>query len=235
MHTNNVLIFEDHDVVPCSSLLREFSYNGSNIYFSRGNGKLYKEFKKHYNTTDTFYIVLDYVPNNRSLDGVYNGIYDRVHGSERYKGNVYIIPTVCMEYVIVRSLVKYSYITNTDLLLNSDCSNYNDIMLKHPEKKTLEKVFKVILDEQLSEEFHNVTGQGSFYLTGQRGYKAEQIYSCLPIAPIISEQHKSYVEFCNISGHSMDLNSINEFYKSLWEVAMPGTKFTCIAQRIKKG
>lgn len=57
-------IFEDGEGTP-SSLLLKSSFNGENIFFSNGSGRLLTKIKELYNKEDTFYIFYDVSPNNK--------------------------------------------------------------------------------------------------------------------------------------------------------------------------
>ena len=239
----SVLIFEDNENMLSSILLKKYTFNSANIHFTNCNSLLFNRLLSLYNTKDLFYVVVDFVPNNSSLKGLFSKLYKQICKIKDYNNNVYLVPTLCMESAILKALVHYGYILPDEVVRKAAVDfDYEWLLKTFYKSNNLEKIYKSILNNHLLGYFKNVSISskqpeviGSFYRSDNLGYKAEQLYSCLQVSPIASDQHKNYVDFCSITGHEIDLNSINKFYADLWKLAEPNTEFKWLAQQVKKG
>ncbi len=239
----SILIFEDNQNMLSSVLLKKYSYNSADIHFANCNSLLFRKLLSLYNTEDLFYVIVDFVPNNSSLKGLFSKLRKHVRDIKNYSNNVFLVPTLCMESAILKTLVCYGYISLDEVVRKATIDfDYGWLVETFYKSKNLEKVYKTILNNYLLGYFKNVSTDsqqheviGAFYKQDSLGYKAEQLYSCLPVSPIVSQSHKNYVDFCNIVRHSVDLASINEFYMDLWKLAEPDTEFKWLAQQVKKG
>ncbi|MBR4515196.1 MAG: hypothetical protein IKO61_09965 [Lachnospiraceae bacterium] len=228
---NIIFIFEDNTNMVTSKLLTQHSYNKNNIHFANGNGRLFKELKKWYDTSHNYCIYYDYSPENVDVTNGYWQLYDKVQGMDGYANNVMIIPIPCIEYIVLQFLVKYKYIQDNQMLVKSTyLFDYNYIRTAYPNSKSLERMYKHILNDYTEIEYHNIDmskqkkdiKEGIFYTEGDLCRKAEQFYTTFPIFEVISNEHEELLKMygINISYDVLQsvFNKINTFYKQLYDV-----------------
>lgn len=198
------IIFEDNENTPSSILLRKCS-NGENIIFANGASRVRGTLEKVYNEEDYFIVLYDLVPDNGMTIMLYRALKEAVN----IYSNVVVIPIVCIEQIILRMLDDLGYLTKTKITINLidnlvskfSWSNLTEEDKKEISGKSLEKVYKLILNNQLDKCFVNSNDTskrvetGRFYkedcacnrkycrfdCTDNLKIKAERLYSWLPV------------------------------------------------------
>lgn len=99
------ILFEDNENVPISMLLKK-SYNGNNIYFSSGCDKLLSKAISIQDKEDIIVIYYDVAPNNNKTTKGYRDLCKTI--KTKQLKNIIVVPIICIEYIIVKSLYKYN-------------------------------------------------------------------------------------------------------------------------------
>lgn len=153
------IIFEDHPNTPTSLLLKE-SIVGDLMYFA-GGCRINNLLTDLYNTDDIFYIYLDLVPNNEETINNYY-LINKIIRNENMS-NVYIFPIICIEYIFLRSLIRYNISNELDIVFNSIAS----VIQTNSDNLTLEKLYKkeLILLYTKYKCFKNKQNKKGYYYT----------------------------------------------------------------------
>lgn len=151
------IIFEDNKDTPSSILLSK-SYYGDSIKFSGGARSLGKLIYQYIDSDDVL-VFVDVSPDNVYTVRTYNSLNDEF---EKYisSGRLFIIPIICIEYIILTALIRHKYLdTSNNLLLQKlvvsfEYSNIQVQSIIHEKlfsttseksKPTLEKLYKAML------------------------------------------------------------------------------------------
>lgn len=204
-------VFEDKENTPSSILLKN-CINGSNMYFSAGCSKMFDTIKilSDKYKDDIIIAYYDVSPNNN----------ETIIGYEELKENLYtynitnveVIPYICIEQTIAIMLSRYNYLSKQskkaqNILDNivkifdwskvQDNIKYSDAQKSN--KRTLEQIYKLFLNEQWQICVHNTHKSnilfGKFYtddcscprehckisIVSSLKFKAEQLYTSLPL------------------------------------------------------
>lgn len=150
-------LFEDNYDTPSSVLLRH-SYNGDNILFAGGGGSsnMFKAIEECKNASKDITIIafFDLPPNNEKAYRNYEALLERLLESDYT--DVYIVPIVCIEYYILKFLIKNKYLMIDNKYVELVASlitsfDYNNKMVKefvninNYRKSSLEHVYKELL------------------------------------------------------------------------------------------
>lgn len=156
---SKLLIFEDSDSTP-SSLLLKSSFNGKNIYFSNGCGKI----ASLYNGIDDLCVFYDVSPNNPKTTQGYNDLKQIIVTNSWHK--VVLLPIVCVEYIMIVMFDKYNYIgkqsNDNEEILNFVIRNFDwdklSLNIKNNSfgtEESLEHICKRFISNQRMQCLHN--------------------------------------------------------------------------------
>lgn len=145
------IIFEDCCDTPVSVLLRH-SVFGSNIIFSEGVSQIKNKVNALINLDDTFIIYYDFVPDNFNTVKYYSKLSYELKNEYKNK-NIFIIPIICIEYVIISMFIRMLKIQNlkvfeynaSQILVDSSNFDYKLVERLTDKKLTLEKKYKNLL------------------------------------------------------------------------------------------
>ena len=237
-------IFEDgfktiDNSTPSSRLLKS-SYNGNNIYFSNGNSNIITILNSIYNPEDLFIIFLDVVPNNKALVEKYKE-YDIRLETDGLDSNTFIIPIFCIEYYLIKFLDKLGILFTKDKKIKNIYDNlYKTFNWGNLDDsfnlKSIEKIYKEIIKLQKPYCLRNENNlskyyYGNFYkdsctnckdkrcikkVNFSLEYKAELLYTSLPIFSIISEKHQSRLKDLGIETIDTDITYIKQYMQTLY-------------------
>lgn len=160
------IIFEDSSESPISKLLLGSSVGKDMIFYS-GSRRIPRVIKQVLRTDELVVLYVDVSPNNESTVETYR------HAFRLAKQNcrILLVPIICAEYVLLRMLVHYGYITelcskdrklydfiDRYVLCNSESSRY--------EKESLEKICKHVVEKHLPECLQNKKHRPGKFLCG---------------------------------------------------------------------
>lgn len=217
-----VLLFEDNEHTPSSELLKACLY-GKSIHFSNGNHNLASKADELVNMGNSVIIFVDLSINCAETKLVYNTLSKKFRTSE----HVLVLPIICIEYYILKMLYNHGFLNFPKYENDSTIQNliHNFVIEITGEKidKSLEKQYKSILNK-IGDKKHcyinkNVKQKGKFYKyscpcdnehckeykTASLEYKAECLYSTLPVG-VIDDKYKEYIT--NL-GLDLEINSTN--------------------------
>ena len=146
-------IFEDHpDDCLSKMLLKCFILDDYHkVVFSKGNGGIKNIAQQHLKEGFRVYAFLDTVPGNKSITDKYYQLLD----IQRDNYNFVLIPIVCAEYYLLRSLHSWQFGINTEILricTNKEVYFYDPVAHiskptdNEPSCKTFEKMCKGIIN-----------------------------------------------------------------------------------------
>lgn len=171
-----IYIFEDKNSSPISRLLIQNCCYGCNFYFSEGASGLAKALCKQYKKDDFFIVFIDLVPNNQATFKYYNDLKQIIDDLE-YQ-NVVLVPIICMEYVVLKVLVKYyqyqarsSHAILMEHLIKE--FNWSDIPIglklrEDGKEYSLEKLCKQLLNNSIPSCMKTDKGSKYFYTMNQQ-------------------------------------------------------------------
>jgi hypothetical protein len=231
-------IFEDNGNSPISKLLCRCA--NKNMHFSNGNSYLYDTIEciheKYPN--DIIKVYIDVSPNRRPLVALYDSLCRMYNKSE----NIYIIPYICIEYVVLKMLYEYGYlVSNGDLgnLVENTVTkfNWNNVPDKYKENDyimaSLEHTYKFILGNISLKCMWNDTKNyvhGLFYLQDcncDRKYcktldcrdslrlKSERLYTSLPTYDAFDDEQ---IKYWNEHHIKYKLSGMREVYDKLQNI-----------------
>lgn len=234
-------IFEDNIDTPSSALLLK---SNSNIYFSGGNRRLQLKLQQIYNNTDVFIIFCDVPPNNSHTIQEYHNLVDVI--KENNMKNVYVIPIICIEHIIIKFLNKHNYLGKQNRICQSildnliNTLNWDNLLpqIKYNENNeevSLEKIFKRFMSEQPLLCQHNknskrIVLEGKFYRedclcarkycainsTSNASKKSLQLYAELPIFSLNAQQQVNMAQL-NITISKININKVLQKQKKYYE------------------
>ena len=163
-------------------------------HFAGGNGRIFKKLKDIYDRSKKYCIYYDYSPENYALIEGYRHLSKKIRDIPDYNNNVMLVPIPCMEYMILKMLQTRKYIQNDERVNKATVDfDYDYLRRKYPACKSLETMLKHILNDYLSNEYHNINvyeesleeakrtkdrehdKEGIFYLEGNLSKKAEEL------------------------------------------------------------
>ncbi|MDO5150612.1 MAG: hypothetical protein Q4D76_14675 [Oscillospiraceae bacterium] len=233
-----VLLFEDNPNTPSSRLFKSCLF-GDNIYFSNGNHNLAAVAANLANEGNSVIVFVDVSVNSIKTKMVYNALAKRFKDDE----HILVLPIICIEYYILRMLCNHGFLDFVQFQtkeMQSLLQNFVVDITGEPIDKSLEKQYKHILSE-IGNKKHcyinrmaNNGMRGRFYMCdcpcteshctdykkASIGYKAESLYSTLPVFFVDEAYRKRFKELgLNSDIHSTDLkdtyNSLVKLYTKL--------------------
>lgn len=254
-------IFEDSENTPVSQMLKH-SYNGDRIYFSNSGTRLGKKIKGVRNLVGSngniFLGFLDVVPNNRNTVNLYNRFCDSFSDYD----NVFIIPILCIEYIVLKFLCNENILPykENELLLIEDIVkaqnwNFPKGVLPKSDKHggTMERVYKHILNDHSPSCLINISPQdkeksieyGKFYKEDCKcnnctlcqytlSKKAEGIYCTLPIFDVPDETYKSILNNLDIRFKTTTIDVVLVKCKNIYKQIDEGSDFGLVDIRFKE-
>lgn len=102
------LVFEDGEDTPSSILLKQ-SCHGENINFSNGVSQLLEKAVSIKDSDDIVYMFYDVSPNNERTVKGYEMLVDTLKQNKELYKNMYVVPIICMEYCICKTLERYGW------------------------------------------------------------------------------------------------------------------------------
>jgi hypothetical protein len=228
-------IFEDNGNSPISKLLCKCANN--NMYFSNGNELLYDTIEciREKFPNDIIKVYVDVSPSSRHLEALYDSLC-RMYN--KYS-NIYIIPYICIEYVVLKMLYEYGYLVFggelANLIENTVAKfQWNNVPDKYKDneyiKSSLEHTYKFILSNISLKCMWNDTRNyvhGLFYLqdcscdrkycktlncTDNLRLKAERLYTTLPSYDAFDDEQ---IKFWNEQHIKYKLLCMREVYDNV--------------------
>lgn len=141
------IIFEDSNNAPSSVLLRN-CFLGDSIIFSEGCHNI-PEYIERYIESDDIVTFVDLVPDNMSTINFYNDLVSEYRDFIE-RNRLMICPILCIEYIILKMLLTYGYLTDTIVVdavaLDFRSNSIKDLLARDKNaSKTMEKLMKSIL------------------------------------------------------------------------------------------
>lgn len=141
------IIFEDSNNAPSSVLLRN-CFLGNSIIFSEGCHNI-PEYIERYIELDDIVTFVDLVPDNMSTINFYNDLVSEYRDFIE-RNRLMICPILCIEYIILKMLLTYGYLTDTIVVdavaLDFRSNSIKDLLARDKNaSKTMEKLMKSIL------------------------------------------------------------------------------------------
>ena len=141
------IIFEDSNNAPSSILLRN-CFLGDSIIFSEGCHNI-PEYIERYIESDDIVTFVDLVPDNMSTINFYNDLVSEYRDFIK-RNRLMICPILCIEYIILKMLLTYGYLTDTIVMdavaLDFRSNSIKDLLERDKNaSKTMEKLMKSIL------------------------------------------------------------------------------------------
>jgi len=236
-------IIEDNPDMSISKLIKANKFNGDSFIFSSGNNNLFGTLSTIYNTDDRFYIFYDLSPDNNVLISKYSVLINQIENEiSNFNDNVWVIPIICTEYIVLKMLLTYKYI-NEDLSYAINNIDYKRLKIEY-KQRYMERCYKQIL-KSLDNQFHNINessnhninNEGAFYRTDNTDLKSERICFSYPIMNIVSDDHKEYLSSINMNISKKDLEQlkqeINTFYDNLFDAVNKSRKLFRITCKSK--
>jgi hypothetical protein len=229
-------IFEDNVESPVSKLLCECA-NGNNMHFSNGNVLLYstiENIREKY-PNDIIKVFVDVPPNRNSLIALYDSLCQKYN---RFP-NIYIIPYICVEYVVLNMLYRYNYLIvegNLKIFAENTIGKFqwDKILERYREdeyiKESLEHAYKYILSNTSMKCMRNDTKSyvhGLFYIndcncdrkycsklncTDNLKLKSERLYTSLPTYDVVDDLH---IKYWNDNYIKYELTDMTDVYNKI--------------------
>lgn len=131
-------VYEDAKGTPVSDLITHFYSNTPIIACFVGGVAAVRDYVLSKSTKDTYVLFMDVVPDNKQTCVEFRG----TRRALRHYPDVFCIPIVCMEEIILRTFVKHHVSDPYTVITTVDYKELNASV------KSLEKYYKYLLDEE---------------------------------------------------------------------------------------